>query len=611
MRRLISELRAVALAVAVAFVAADACGAPAPPVVLDGAPFLTELGPHIATLVDPGAGLTIGDVMSPEWAARFGPSAQHIPAFGFTRAAVWVRFTIESSSKRDESVILELGMSRMNHFEWFVTSGGRVEQSLACGNLDNISGVHPRPRFPTTAFIVPAGETRTVYARAQSDASVWLPLVMGSPTEFDNFATRRDFWDFSHVGFCIALALLSFGLWLAGGRNRLYLSVAAAMIFGLLQIVIFNGIYAWLGGPWAGWFSYQGIPVCVMLFAMAFARFGQDYLGWENLRAFERGALRSTYVLCGASALAAAFVPYALSVRFVLPLEVVALAVPAGVSVSVALRRRGRGMILFLLAWFVLLAAVVVLVLQFFGAVPVLMTPVDVWRITIPAVFFIFLLSGASAQRAVLQMKAEVEALRNAQTEARLEALRYQLNPHFLFNTLTSIEELSHDAPSRIPRLVGRLADFLRLRLNPARFSSITLSRELESVRAYLDIEQVRFEERLRVDYDIAPDATDCLVPELALMPLVENAVKFGFEDSGSLAIGITARVREGRLVLRVENNGDLRGGHRKPRGAGIGTRNLKARLLLKHGEAAKFRLEQEGHLVVAEIEIPAIRDGQ
>ncbi len=609
MRRLISELRSIALAAAFAFVAAVACGAPTPPVVLDGAPFLTELGPHIATLVDPEAELTIDDVKSPEWAARFESGGDRIPTFGFTRAAVWVRFTIESSSKHDESVILELGMSRMNHFEWFVVDRGRVVRSLACGNGDAV--VHPRARHPTISFIIPAGETRTVYARAKSDASLWLPLVIGSPMEFDSFATWRDFWDFSHVGFCIALALLSFGLWLAGGRNRLYLSVALAMVFGLLQVVVFNGIYAWLGGPWAGWFSYQGIPVSVMLFAMAFARFGQDYFGWDNLRVFERNALRLTYVLCGAAAVAAALIPYALSVRFVLPLEVVALAVPAGVAVSVALRRRGRGMVLFLLAWFVLLAAVVVLVLQFFGAVPVLMAPVDVWRITIPAVFFIFLLSGASAQRAVLQMEAEVEALRNAQTEARLQALRYQLNPHFLFNTLTSIEELSHEAPSRIPRLVGRLADFLRLRMRPEQSSSITLAQELASVRAYLEIEQVRFEERLAVVYEIEEGAQDCLVPELALMPLVENAVKFGFEDSGSLAIRITARVREGRLVLRVENNGELREGQRKPRGGGVGTRNLKARLALNYGEAASFRLAQEGDLVVAEMEIPVNTPGR
>ena len=611
MRRLISKLPAVAFVAAVAFFAADARGAQTPPVVLDGAPFLTELGPHIATLVDPEAELTIDDVKSPEWAARFEPGGGRIPSFGFTRAAVWVRFTLESSSKRDESVILELSMSRMNHFEWFVVGGGRVEQSLACGTKDNGGAVDPRPRFPTATFIVPAGETRTVYARAKSDASLWLPLVMGTPMEFDNFATWRDFWDFSHVGFCVALALLSFGLWLAGGRNRLYLSVAAAMVFGLLQVVVFNGIYAWLGGPWAGWFSYQGIPVSVMLFAMAFARFGQDYFGWDNLRVFERKALRLTYVLCGAAAVAAALIPYAISVPFVLPLEVLALAVPAGVAVSVALRRRGRGMFLFLLAWFVLLAAVVVLVLQFFGAVPVLMAPVDVWRITIPAVFFIFLLSGANAQREVLQMQTKVAALEKAETEARLQALRYQLNPHFLFNTLTSIEELSHEAPSRIPRLVGRLADFLRLRMRPEPSSSITLAQELASVRAYLEIEQVRFEERLAVVYEIDAGAQDCLVPELALMPLVENAIKFGFEGSGGLSVRISARVAAGRLLLRVANNGDLRQGQRKPRGEGVGTRNLKARLALNYGEAASFRLAQEGDLVVAEMEIPANPAGQ
>ena len=609
MRRLISKLRAIAFASAVSFSAAEVRGAPTPPVVLDGAPFLTELGPHIATLVDPEGKLTIDAVKSPEWAARFEPGGDRIPTFGFTRAAVWVRFTIESSSKHDGSVILELGMSRMNHFEWFVVDRGRVERSLACGNGDAV--VHPRARHPTISFIIPAGETRTVYARAKSDASLWLPLVIGSPMEFDSFATWRDFWDFSHVGFCVALALLSFGLWLAGGRNRLYLSVAAAMVFGLLQVVVFNGIYAWLGGPWAGWFSYQGMPVSVMLFAMAFARFGQDYFGWDNLRVFERKALRLTYVLCGAAAVAAALIPYAISVPFVLPLEVLALAVPAGVAVSVALRRRGRGMFLFLLAWFVLLAAVVVLVLQFFGVVPVLMAPVDVWRITIPAVFFIFLLSGANAQREVLQMQTKVATLEKAETEARLAALRYQLNPHLLFNTLTSITELSHDAPARIPQLVGRLADFLRLRLKPEPAHAITLARELESVRAYLDIEQVRFEERLKVDYDIAPEAESCLVPELMLMPLVENAVKYGFEDSGDLRIRIEARMRDGTLVLKVKNNGRLSLGRRRSRGAGVGTENLKARLGLQYGEAASFGLAQKGDLVVAEVKVPATKSGQ
>ncbi len=588
--------------------AAGLRAAQAGPILIDGQPFFHELGPRVSTLFDPGGNLTIGDVTSPEWSARFEPSTRQIPSFGFTSAALWVRFTIASTSARDESVIVELGMSRMRHFEWFVVDRGAVEKSLACSIGDAADSWRSRSRYPVMAFILPAGETRTIYARARSDASMWFPLVLGSPTEFDNFASRRDFWDFSHVGFCAALALLSFGLWLAGARNRLYLSVALAMTFGLLQIIIFNGTYAWLGGPWVSWVSFQGLPVCVLLFAAAFARFGQDYLGWESLIRPERIALRTAYILCAAAAVAVAFIPYALSMALVLPLEVIALAVPAAVSASVALRRRGRGMFLYLLAWLLLMAGIILMILQFYGAMPVMVAPADVMRIILPSVFFIFMLSGATAQRQVLQMQAKVATLQQAETEARLAALRYQVNPHLLFNTLTSITELSHEAPARIPQLVGRLADFLRQRLRPEPSSDITLASELESVRAYLDIEQVRFEERLKVDYDITPEAGTCLVPDLMLMPLVENAVKYGFEDSEVLCIRIAARVRGGRLSLRVENNGRLRSDRGRAHGTGLGMENIRARLTLRYGTDANFGLRQEGELVAATLEIPAAK---
>lgn len=587
--------------------AVEAAGAAdPPPLVVDGQPFLTGLGGHLALFEDPSGTLTVDDVLSQPQASRFAPARGAVPSLGFTKSAIWLRVDIQSRSTRDETVLVELGMSRMRQFEWFVVDQGRVASSLACGTAD--AGARPRPRHPTISLVIPAGGKRTVYARAASDASIWLPLMAGAPMEFEQFAARRDFRDFFIAGFWLALVLLSLGLWTVGGRNGLYLSVAAAMIFGLLQVVIFNGIYAWLGAPWADWFSYQGLQVCVMLFVMAFARFGQDYLGWGNLYPLERNALRATYILCGAAAIVVAIVPYALSVRFVLPLEILALTVPAGVAMSVALRRRGRGMILFLLALLVLLAAVVLLVLQFFSIIPVLLAPSAMMNVTLPSVFFIFLLSGAAAQRAVLQMRAEVAAMQSAQTEARLEALRYQLNPHFLFNTLTTIEELSHIAPARIPRLIGRLADFLRLRLDPVRSSSITLEQELASVRAYLDIEKVRFEERLGVDYDIAPEAEKCLVPELILTPLVENAVKYGFEDSEVLRIRIAAHVHNGTLSLRVENNGRLQPRRRRAPGVGVGTENIRERLALEYGPRAAFKLEQIGDFVVADVEMPAVK---
>lgn len=605
-----SRTRSLGLAALLALAIAPQAGAGNAAVGVSGTPFLAELGPHVETLLDPTRALTVEQVMRPEWSARFAPNAVATPSFGFTRAAVWVRFRLESSAHAPETIMLELGMARMRHFTWYVVGDESVEDTLACGAMDAPAQRHPLPRYPTMSLSIPAGATRTVYARAESDAAIWLPLVAGTPLAFEDFASHRNFWDFAYVGFCAALAMLSFGLWVAGGRSRLYLSVSFAMVFGLLHVMIFNGLYAWLGGPWPQWVSYQGLPLCVMLFALAFARFAADYLAWDKLTALERNALMATYALCAAAAAMCVVLPFSTLMKIVLPLQVLSLSVPAAVSASVSLRRRGRGMSLFLAAWLVLIAAVLLLVLQFAGLVPIIVPPAEALRIALPSVFFVFMLAGSNAQQAVLQMQAQVAQLNEAETRSRLEALRYQLNPHFLFNTLTSIEELSHDAPARIPRLVGRLAEFLRLRLKPEPSSEITLARELDSVRAYLEIEQVRFEERLRVEYSIAPGAGACLVPELVLMPLVENALKYGFEDSEHLRLRIYASARDGHLILRVENNGNLRVDRRK-HGAGVGTINLRERLALKYGGEGSFWLAQEGDAVVAEVRIPATERNQ
>jgi len=463
-----------------------------------------------------------------------------------------------------------------------------------------------RCRYPTLSLVVPAGGRRTILARAQTDTSMWFPLTAGSALEFDNFAARRDFRDFVQVGFCAALSLLGFGLWLAGGRNRQFLGVGLCMAFGLLHAVIFNGIYVWFGGPWPEWFSRQGALLCSMLFTLFFIKFNEDFLGWNALGMAQRRVLAASYVVGGLALAIGLLLPYGVAVKFQLPLQLLALAGAAGVAAAQWVRCRGARLGLFTTAWLIFLGSLGLLVLQFNGILPVLVSPADAMRVILPSVFVIFLLASANSYRAVLQMQTQVAQLREAETSARLESLRYQLNPHFLFNTLTSIQELAHEAPARIPPLVSRLADFLRLRLKPEPSAVITLAKELESVRFYLEIEQVRFEERLQVDYDISAEAAACALPEMVLMPLAENAVKYGFEDSTNVEIRLTAHVQDGRLKIRVENNGSL---HESPRcgsGTGVGVENIRRRLELRYGHAARFDLRQEDGRVVAEVEIPA-----
>jgi sensor histidine kinase YesM len=166
---------------------------------------------------------------------------------------------------------------------------------------------------------------------------------------------------------------------------------------------------------------------------------------------------------------------------------------------------------------------------------------------------------------------------------AQLTTLRSQLNPHFLFNALNSVVTLIPRDQDGATRMVVRLADLLRATLGMAEQQEIELARELDMVKNYLDIELVRFPDRLAVRWEIDDDVGRTLVPAFVLQPLVENAIVHGVSRrSGPGEITIGARVRDSMLELSVRDNGPgpSSTGNRSSRtGAGIGLANLRARL--------------------------------
>jgi len=141
--------------------------------------------------------------------------------------------------------------------------------------------------------------------------------------------------------------------------------------------------------------------------------------------------------------------------------------------------------------------------------------------------------------------------------KAHLQTLKSQLQPHFLFNTMHSISALMLTDVNAADRMMSRLSDLLRMSLESAGTQITTLNRELEFVTCYLDIEKVRFEERLHVIFDIAPETLDAQVPHLLLQPLVDNAVKHGISKvPGGGQIRITVSTQNGELQLKIEDNG-------------------------------------------------------
>ena len=189
--------------------------------------------------------------------------------------------------------------------------------------------------------------------------------------------------------------------------------------------------------------------------------------------------------------------------------------------------------------------------------------------------------------------------------QAQLEMLRYQVNPHFLFNSLNSIRASIEDEDAPARQMVTHLAEFLRHSLQTGAANEVPLSEEISAAQNYLAIEKARFEERLNIAFDIDPAARDFPVPCYLLNPLIENAVKHGLNGSpDSLQIRVSGRVEDKVLHLEVANTGSVR---KHSQGFGIGLENVRRRLEKLFPGQSDFRLFEENGWVRARIEIRAI----
>jgi two-component system, LytTR family, sensor kinase len=200
--------------------------------------------------------------------------------------------------------------------------------------------------------------------------------------------------------------------------------------------------------------------------------------------------------------------------------------------------------------------------------------------------------------------------------EAELAALRAQLNPHFLFNTLTTIGQLIQEAPPRALDTLYKLTGLLRAVLKRSDGGFVTLGEEIEIVRTYLAIEGARFEERLTVSIDLPPSLAELPVPPLVLQPLAENAVKHGIAPMRAGGrVSVKAEVENETLVLTVTDSGTVVPAAElaRRRGAGIGISNLEKRLERYYGNSASLELRSSpvrGTEVCVRIKLSAMRVG-
>jgi len=218
-----------------------------------------------------------------------------------------------------------------------------------------------------------------------------------------------------------------------------------------------------------------------------------------------------------------------------------------------------------------------------------------------------YFLHFRSRQDEAIRLQAQAARLQAQLSEARLAALRTQLNPHFLFNTLHAISTLVERDPQGVRRMIARLSELLRHTLGGTDEQEVTLAEELDLVERYLEILRIRFPGRLQVDTVAEPSVLDALMPNLVLQPLVENAIKHGVSKiDGPGRIWIRARRDSERLVLIVRDNGPALVSGAARVEEGVGLRNTRARLRQLYGSAQSMTLRaaEEGGLE-AEVTLP------
>jgi hypothetical protein len=192
--------------------------------------------------------------------------------------------------------------------------------------------------------------------------------------------------------------------------------------------------------------------------------------------------------------------------------------------------------------------------------------------------------------------------------DAELYKLRQQLHPHFLFNSLNSINALIHSQPEQARMMVQQLSEFLRGTLKREENQMITLAEELEYLQLYLDIEKVRFGHRLRATFDTVAETSARKVPPLVLQPLMENAIKFGlYGTTGDVIIGLHARMIDHYLVVAITNpyEADMQ----MPEGTGFGLKSIRRRLYLLFGRDDLMEVNQEGDFFTVIFRIPQHED--
>lgn len=561
---------------------------------------VTSLSGNLSVFVDKAKEFSPDEVLSGACDDRFEDNRRRAAAFGFTKATVWARFKVVNSTELTLPLIIELAMARLSHATWYLVQEGQVHRIVNTGVSDVPKSFVTIPHYPNLAFALLPGKQVELFLRAESNTSIWFPLQISSQERFELYARLRLMLDYFLIASCFVVGMVSIVVAYIS-RQRLYWLLAfVATDYGSI-FAIYNGHVRSIYPGLSVWWERQYYAAFTTLGLLALLTLDRRVFQARSLPKAIAIARKLVIQVLVITSILHLFLEYRFSASVVFSICGLFIAAYMLACLYVTWSQCTWLSFIWFLTWLLLLGNFISQQIS-----QSIVKPHMMQTLLLPGLLGIFLIGLIREQISFAQTQIKLAQSLQSESEARLAALRSQLDPHFLFNILTSITFLSEIKPSKVPELVDRLASFLRHRLQTNDTPFSRLIDEIETLRAYIDIEKVRFGDLLRADFDVQPETHLWDVPEMILQPLVENAIKHGSQIDQPFEIIIKSSVDDGMLRLEVINRCSEIPSKPQFGGFGIGISNTRQRLTHLYGDDAQLELLQQQDSFTARIRIPS-----
>jgi len=553
-------------------------------------------------LEDPAGTLTVEEVLECAGPEQTSIPSDSVLSFGFSDSVVWGR--IDLSSNRSVRAVVEIPSTRLDCVDWFEVRGGVVSRTVPNG-LQAGRGFAPLS-YPSLLLDIERERPVTVLCRIQSLGSLTIPLVIAAEEDWRRVDQQRRFLSYSQIGgsVVVVVIVLMLGLHFRDWSFALLaMSCCCVLSYGLL----FDNVISLPGVSLSAWWIREGSSLTAILAAVCILGFSATYTGSSNLTKGDRTvfflAMTFAMLFCTAH-----FVLPFRSINRMLSSQQTIVVLAALWITSSRWRRYGHREDLVLFLTLILChTPAVLLMLQLLGWIPIGLTPSSLRFMAMPVIFCSLFVVLLQRRQAIAQLQLNTALAQAGEADAKLLALRLQLNPHMLMNSLAAISWLSTESPQKIPRFIENLSAILQSRLRPSTGQFWNVSAEIQLAENLLELAAVRFGDRVRHSTRVSAEGARCLLPEMLVQPLVENAIKYCPLDLPLAEIRVVAELQHNRLLITVENSIKPGTIGNVPDGLRIGHANIRQRLDLLYEKSAKFTFFAAESVVTAQLELPIL----